>query len=407
MSAVRRRPSLREALRKLGPALILATAVLGPGSLTLHTMAGGRYGYRLLWVPVVATVLMAVYTWLSARVALVTGETLFGLVRARYGTTASRVGGVSAFLAATAFQSGNTAGVGFAADALLGGGVRLWSLVFTLAAGGLVALPGLYRKLEVLVKLIVGAMLLAFVGTLAMVGVRGGEAAAGLVPSFPDAGAAFLTVGMAATTLSLVAAVYQGYLVREKRLSIADLPQQALDSTLGIGILGGISVVVLLTSAGAARVGSEPVLTAQAMALQLEPIAGPLAFLLFLLGFFFAAFSSQVINPLIGATLLADSMGHDAAMDNAPVKRWTALILAVGLLPVLIYSGSPVELLQAAQAVAVVALPVLGFFVLALAHDRGLMGPHVARGWVTGVALLGYLAVIAVALNYLRQLLGL
>ena len=85
----------------------------------------------------------------------------------------------------------------------------------------LVMLPNLYQTLETFVKIVVGLMLISFVGTLAMVGVRGSAALAGLVPSFPDDEAVFLSVGMASTTFSILAAVYQGYLVREKGWGVA------------------------------------------------------------------------------------------------------------------------------------------------------------------------------------------
>ena len=71
-------PKRRKGLfRHVGPALILATVVIGPGSLTLSTMAGSLYGYALLWVPVLGTVLMMVYTWCAARIGLVTGQHAF------------------------------------------------------------------------------------------------------------------------------------------------------------------------------------------------------------------------------------------------------------------------------------------------------------------------------------------
>src|SRR5690606_33296055 len=148
------------------------------------------------------------------------------LVAARYGAGVSRLGGISAFLAVLAFQSGNTAGVAFAADALMGGGVRLWAVVFTTAATGLISMPDLYGKLERLVKVVVGAMLVTFAGTLAMVGLRPAPAVAGLAPGFPDTASVFLSLGILATTFSMVAAVYQGYLVREKGLKIGDLQDQ-------------------------------------------------------------------------------------------------------------------------------------------------------------------------------------
>jgi Mn2+/Fe2+ NRAMP family transporter len=254
----------------------------------------------------------------------------------------------------------------------------VWTAVFALVAGGLIYLPALYAKLERLVKVVVGAMLVTFAGTLAMIGVRPRDAAAGLLPGFPDTASVFLSLGILATTFSIVAAVYQGYLVREKGLGAEDLAEQGVDSALGIGVLGTISIVVLLTSAGAIRAAGRPLLSAQEMALQLEPLAGPLAFHLFTLGFFFAAFSSLVINPLVGATLLADSFGADPSMDGRPVKRGSTVILLLGATPVLVFSGSPIALLRAAQALAVVALPVLGYFVLRLSRDPALMGRHAA-----------------------------
>jgi manganese transport protein len=391
-------------LRHIGPALVLATVVIGPGSLSLNTIAGSLYGYALLWVPLAATILMMVYTWLSATIALVTGETLFQVVRRRYGPALAATGGLFGFLAVLAFQAGNSAAVGFSINALFGGDVRVWALLFFFPAIGLVLQRNLYAKLEILVKVIVGLMLLAFVGTLAIVGVDRPAMAAGLVPSFPDTEAIFLTLGMAATTFSIVAAVYQGYLMREKRWGIEHLPREGVDTFAGIAILGGISIVLLLTSAGAIHGSAAPVFTAQAMAAQLEPLAGPTAFWLFTLGFFFASFSSLVVNPLIGATLLVDAFGQDASMDGRPVKRWTAVAMAAGLLVVLLFEGTPVELLRIAQGLAVVALPVLGALVLMIASDRTVMGRHRPAPGLLAIALAGYLTILGIALNYVRQI---
>lgn len=390
-------------IRRVGPALVLAAVVLGPGSLTLNTLAGSRYGYRLLWVPVLATGFMITYTWMAARLGLVTRQTLFQVTRRRFGPRLARVGGIFGFLAILSFQAGNNAGVGFSAQALLGGDVRLWALLFFLPALGLIFLPGLYGKLEILVKWVVGVMMAAFAGTLALVGVKPGPALQGLVPGFPDADSIFLSLGMASTTFSIAAAAYQCHLMREKKWGPGDLRQQGLDTFLGIAILGGISAVILLTSAGVLQ--GQPVFSAQAMALQLEPMVGPAAFYLFTLGFFFASFSSLVVNPLIGATLLADGLGQDPSMDGRPVKLWTAAAMAAGLAVVLIFQGSPLELLRIAQALSVVAFPLLGFLVLFLSSDRTLMGPHANKVWVQGVGFLGYLAILAIVANYARQIL--
>ena len=99
-------------LRQFGPAFVLAAVIIGPGSLTLSTIAGNQYGYQLLWVPIVATVFMLAFTWMSARIGLVTGGTVLQATRERYGSTVATVGGVFAFLSLLAFQAGNNAGIG-------------------------------------------------------------------------------------------------------------------------------------------------------------------------------------------------------------------------------------------------------------------------------------------------------
>ena len=90
-------------------------------------------------------------------------------------------------------------------------------------------------------------------------------------------------------------------------------------------------------------------------------------------------------------------------MDGRPVKLWTTVALAIGLGVVLVFRGSPVELLRVAQGSAVVAFPVLGFLVLSLAGDRSLMGEYAAERWVYALAVGGYVTILGIALNYLRE----
>lgn len=397
-------PRIARRLRALGPALVLAAVVLGPGSITLSTIAGSLYGYQLLWVPVVTTAFMIVFTWLSARIGLVTGRTLLEATRERYGPVLARVGGGFGFLAILAFQAGNTAAIGFAGRALAGGNVRWWALAFVVLAIGLIYLPDLYDRLEGLVRAVVGLMMVTFVGTLVVVGIDVPSAGAGLLPGFPDGESVFLSLGIAASTFSIVAAVYQSYLMREKAWGVERLADEHLDSFLGIGILGVMAAVILMTSAGAIHGTADPVFSAQGMARQLEPLAGPAAFYLFTVGFFFASLSSLVVNPLIGATLLVDGFGGEPSMDEPPVKRWTAGALAAGLLAVWTFGGSPVELLRIAQGLAVIAFPVLGYLVLALSRDEELMGPHVPGPWTTAFGIVGYLTILGMVGNYLRQI---
>jgi Mn2+/Fe2+ NRAMP family transporter len=214
-----------------------------------------------------------------------------------------------------------------------------------------------------------------------------------------------LALGMTATTFSVAAAAYQSHLMKEKKWGVVELATHAqVDTVVGIGVLGAITVVVLMTSAGV-LVGRGGTFSAEKMALQLEPLAGPAAYYLFLAGFFFASFSSLVVNPLIGATLLVDGMAGDSSIDSRSVRGWTIMTLVSGVGVVVVFGASPVELLRAAQAMAAIAFPVLGFLIWKLSSDRETMGGHANGLCLNILAVLGYLAILGIVGNYLYQIL--
>src|SRR5690625_6166961 len=67
-AADKKKFSLIRWLKWLGPGFITAALVFGPGSLTLASTLGADYGYTFLWVIVVATVFMMVFTNMSIRI---------------------------------------------------------------------------------------------------------------------------------------------------------------------------------------------------------------------------------------------------------------------------------------------------------------------------------------------------
>lgn len=56
-----------------------------PAGITTYSVLGADYGYQLLWVLLLSTVALGVFHSLAARMGVVTGQGLTGLVRQRYG----------------------------------------------------------------------------------------------------------------------------------------------------------------------------------------------------------------------------------------------------------------------------------------------------------------------------------
>ena len=135
-------------LRSLGPGVITAALVLGPGSLTVSTKLGALFGDQLLWIVVVTTVFMMIFTEMGARLGMASDHSLLTLVRRKWGATMAVLIGVGAFLVTASFQAGNAVGTGIAFGTLTGASPALWTILFTLLAMGSLFLKNFYRFLE-------------------------------------------------------------------------------------------------------------------------------------------------------------------------------------------------------------------------------------------------------------------
>ena len=69
----------------LGPAFVAAVAYVDPGNVAANITAGARYGYLLVWVLVASNIFAMVIQYLSAKLGLVTGQSLPALLGARMG----------------------------------------------------------------------------------------------------------------------------------------------------------------------------------------------------------------------------------------------------------------------------------------------------------------------------------
>src|SRR4249920_4133909 len=81
----RRGPALGALLAVVGPGLLAGLSDDDPAGITTYSVLGAEYGYQLLWVLLLSTVALVVFHNLGARMGVVTGQGLIGLVRQRFG----------------------------------------------------------------------------------------------------------------------------------------------------------------------------------------------------------------------------------------------------------------------------------------------------------------------------------
>ena len=394
----------RRGLAKFGPAFITAALVFGPGSITTASSMGADFAYDLVWVPVIATVLMLCFVDLCVRIGLSTDAGPIGTISQRFTRVAGVLVGLGAFAVTASFQAGNSAGTGAAMSVLFGGDATLFAVLFTLLGLGFVWLPSFYRQLERVMVVIILALVVIFLITMVVARPDVGQVVAGLVPRLPS-GSAALVVGAAATTFSVVGALYQIQLVREKGWTAADYRSARKDAVAGTLILGGLSFVIMVAAAAVLNPRGASVQSPADMAAILEPSIGGWASTLFALGLWAAAFSSLVGNSTIGGSMLAGALDIESGgLSSARVKVCISVVILLGGVVAAIFGGLPVQLIITAQAVTIFVVPLIGVLLVWLGRvpERGELKLSVAQ---LVLAVVGVLFLVLLAVNYLRNLL--
>ncbi len=400
--------TIKKIMRSLGPGLIVAAVVLGPGSITSMSAIGSILRTKILWIALVSGAFMMTFTVLAARFGAVNKKSFMTIVAERYGRSLAVVIGVFTFLVCAGFQVGNNLGVGMAMNAVFGGPVWLWALGFTLVAICFMFLfSSLYQALEKLMMALVGIMIVAFLTNLVVARPDMGEVARGFIPSAIDPGSIPLIAAVVATTFSVAAALFQIYLVQEKKWGPAELGKVLRDSAVGIVALTLIGLVLMITASTVLGSRGITVRSAADMAVQLEPLLGRSAMYLFCLGLWGASFSSFLGNAVLGGTILSDALNLGGRVASPWSKRLAALILLTGTAAAAASSRfSPVNSIIVAQAATVIMVPLISFMILWLSNRRDLMGDARPAWWVNVIGALGVLAVCLLAVNTAINLYG-
>ena len=405
-------------LRSIGPAIIVAAVVCGPGSMLMSSKTGAIYGYSMIWLVLMAATLMWSMVALSARLGVVLERTPLGELAERLGRPVAALVGTILFLVVVGFQVSNNIAIVAAVEPFLpaqvsaagSGGLATPLTILTVlnlfVLAVLYRFSNLYRPIERLLKGIVLVVISAFTINLFLAGPDPLAMLAGLVPTPPPGGFAAMlepradpnvTVlqALVATTFSVAGAFFQAYSVRARGWQLADARQGMIDLLVGATVLAGVSVILMSTAAAAlhrAGVASGELATIGDVARQLEPLFGRYATLVFSTGVFAGGFGAFLVNALIGGNMLADGFGRGATMNDIGTKHATAAALLIAMaiaVGCLVAGVKPVAAITVAQASTVVGLPALALALLYLATRPDLTGPRRIPWWMLVAACMG------------------
>lgn len=363
--------------KNIGPGALVAAAFIGPGTVTLCTLAGVNFGYTLLWAMTMSTIATVVLQEMAARVGIITQKGLAAVIKEQIASPIlNRLAVILIFSAIVignaAYEAGNISGASLGISAVLGAGY----LNFYPIAIGIIAFILLYignykvleRSLIALVIIMSVSFLLTAIITkpdfqLLFKGM--------LVPSFPD-NSMLTIIGLIGTTVVPYNLFLHASLVKEKWKQHSDLKNARKDTFIAI-ILGGFVSMAIIVAATA--ISGVEVKNAADLAKGLEPLYGSFAKYFLGIGLFSAGITSAITAPLAAAYVAKSCFNWSDNLRDFKFRIVWSLILLLGVL----FSSlqfNPIEIIKFAQVANGILLPVIALFLLWVVNKSSVLGKY-------------------------------
>ncbi|MBR9854118.1 MAG: divalent metal cation transporter [Algicola sp.] len=364
--------------KKIGPGVLVAAAFVGPGTITMCTLAGARFGYALIWALAVSIVATIVLQGMAGRIGLVAQNGLVDAVRTELKTPWIRNTVIAVVLGAilignAAYEAGNIGGATLGLEQLLS--QSQLKPFLPAIVGGIIFMLLWFSNYKILEKIFVGLVgvmgvsfvVCAIITQPSVLGIVKGM----FMPRLPEDG--LLTViALVGTTVVPYNLFLHASLVKEKWKSKADLKAMNWDTVVSIGLGGLVSMAILIT-ASAAPISE--INSALDMAMALEPLFGKMAFLFMAIGLLAAGITSAITAPLAAAYVASSCFGWEGGMQNKKFKMVWGIIVLCGVV-FLSFDIKPIEVIQFAQIANGILLPVMALLLLWIVNKKSIMGEN-------------------------------
>lgn len=368
-------------LKAIGPGAIIAASIVGPGTVTTASIMGATYRYHAIWVLALSVIMCYFFQEPAIRITLSKGVSLMEGIREQVDPKASGFLYAAVIAGAIAFQAGNFAGAGMALNYFVPGlSVSAWALTMSVAAL-IVSWTGVYKILENFNRVLIVMMVLAFVITAFVSGPSiGNVVTEGFSFKIPG-GDYWLVLALLATTMPPNLVLAFSALLKKKYIASKDDTSYLNKVNLArFDLKANMVITALITGAIVVCAGTIifvkgiEIKSAADMAIQLTPLLGRYAGVLFALGLWAAAFSSGLYQISIQPMLMNQAFGWE---EDVKANRSRIVMVITSIVPVIIvwaFRSMPVGVIVTAQALNGLALPFVVAIVWKLCNKREYLG---------------------------------
>tara|TARA_B100001250_G_scaffold99700_1_gene83883 strand:- start:1444 stop:2667 length:1224 start_codon:yes stop_codon:yes gene_type:complete len=371
-------------ISKIGPGAIIAAAFIGPGTVTVCSIAGNSFGFTLLWAIFLSLVIALILQEMSIRIGIISKKGLTELIRTEFKNSFFKkiliiLIFTTIIVGNTAYEAGNIGGAILGLESLIGNfSYKFYDLNINLTSAIIGSLAfiilysGNYKSLERIFVSIVIIMSFSFVISAIITKPELTKIIDGLF-KFKTPQNSFLTIiGLLGTTVVPYNIFLHSSLVKEKWKKLDDLKIAKIDLLIAI-ILGAlISISIIIT---AASIPLPSISSAADLALGIEPVYGSFSKFLMSLGLISAGLTSAITAPLAASFVACGCFGWKSDLKSFKFRSIWIIILFIGT----IISSTGIKLIiiiQFAQVTNALLLPIIVFTLYYIMNNNKIFGSY-------------------------------
>ncbi len=375
---------MKNFFKNIGPGPLVAAAFIGPGTVTLCTLAGVNFGYALLWAMTLSVLATIILQEMSARLGVITQKGLSETIRAEIKNPIVRLILIILILSAivvgnAAYEAGNISGGALGVKTLFGTpelqvfnlNIDVWPIVIGVIAFTLLFI-GSYKVIERVLIVMVILMSLSFLAAAVITKPNLSDILNGMfVPQFPEK--SILTIiGLIGTTVVPYNIFLHASLAKTKWTSEDDLGYAQKDTVIAV-VLGGVVSMCIIIAASA--IPFQDINSAADLALGLQPVFGEYATYFLAIGLFSAGITSAITAPLAAAYVASGCLGWGSNLKSKRFRLVWVFILCLGV----VFSSigfKSIEIIKFAQVANGLLLPIVAGILIWIMNTSTLLGKY-------------------------------
>jgi manganese transport protein len=374
---------LKTILGFLGPGFLVTVGFIDPGNWATNIEGGSRFGYELLWVVTLGTIMLVLIQHMAAKLGIATGKSLAVNIREHFPKPVTLALGVSVVIACIATDVAELLGGGIGFNLLFG--IPVWLGVFlTALLEVFLVISQRYHRIETIIVGFLGIITLCYLIELLIVKPDWNAVLAGVALPRVDRKSIYVALAILGALVMPHNIFLHSNVIHSRKWGISEdekmtqLRYEKIDTLTAMTLGWVVNSSMIIVAAALFFQNHITVLNIEQASATLKPLAGPLAGLLFAVALVFAGIGSSMTSSMAEANIITGFLGKPEDPQTM-LYRVSVFATAIPSLLIILFTSDSFQILILSQVILSIQLPFTLLPLLLLCRNRKVMGGFRSR----------------------------